>query len=255
MNMPWRALMLVMVVMLAIVSSACTSTGGSRFSEASGEEAAVLNTRLGASYMQTGDLKEADEKLRKALDQDPDNADAHATFAILQMRLDKPDVAARHFERALALEPENPEVKNNFGTMLCDQGEYDRAIELFTEAAEDGLYETPAYAWRNAGTCARDAGRTEEAVDYLERALNANPGFGRPLLDLARIEYDNERPYRAADYLERYHEVSRQSARSLWLGVRIERMRDDREAADAFGRDLVRNFPDSDEAEEFLKSR
>lgn len=246
---------MLMLVLSGMVAACATQEGTGQFSEASDEEAAAINTRLGSSYLQAGDLRQADEKLRRALEQDPEHADAHTAFAILQMRLNKPDEAEHHFERALALDPENSQIKNNFATMLCRRGEYDRAIELFVEAAEDRLYETPAFAYSNAGTCARDAGRDDDARRYLRRAMEVSPGFRGPLLELAEIEYEAGRAERASDYLERYHDAARQSPRSLWLGVRIERMRGDAAAADRFGRRLVRHFPDSDEADEFLETR
>jgi len=242
------------VLLTGVLGGCMTADGDGRF-EQSMEEASALNARLGASYLQMGDLREANEKLRKALEQDPDNADAHATYGLLQMRLDKPEEAEHHFERALDLDPENPEIRNNLATMLCERGDYDRAIELFVAAAEDRLYRTPEYAYANAGTCARDADRLDEARAHLRRALEANPNFRRPLLELADLEHDARRADRAADYLERYHEARRYSARSLWLGVRIERMRGNQDGADAYGRRLVRNFPDSDQADEFIETR
>lgn len=234
----------------------CASSGGnSPFGRASDEEAAAANARLGASYLQAGNLQQADERLERALELDPNSADAHASYALLQMRLDKPDEAERHFERALKLEPDSPRLKNNFATMLCDRGDYDEAIDLFVEAANDRLYETPAYAYGNAGRCALDADRGDEAREFFQQAREADPDFGRPLIELAALDYDAGNLDAAADYLEAYHERERPSARSLWLGVRIERERGNAEEAERFGKRLVRNFPDSDEADAFFESR
>jgi len=247
--------LLVLMLALAAVAACAQQQTTGPFGGGSMEEASRINTRLGASYLQAGDLRQANEKLQRALSQDDSNPDAHAAYAILQLRLDRPDEAEHHFERALTLDPDNPEIKNNFATMLCSRGDYERGIDLFLEAAEDRLYQTPARAYANAGACARDAGRVDDARGYLRSALDAQPGYRRPLLELAELEYERKRPDRAADYLQRFHEGARQSARSLWLGVRIERMRGDTEAADRFGRSLVRHFPDSDQADEFLDTR
>ena len=249
-----RCSSLLLVCLLGVAACAPQDRGGP-FDTASQEEASAINARLGASYLQSGELQQAHDKLNRALEQDPDNADAHAAYGILQARLDDPETAEEHFERALRLDPDNPQIKNNFATMLCEQGDYDRAIDLFLEAADDRLYETPAFALANAGTCARDAGRPDEAREHFLGALDEDPGFHRPRLELAELAYEAERPDQATEHLERYHERARQSARSLWLGVQIERMRGDRDAAEDYGRSLVRHFPDSDEAEAFLESR
>ncbi len=247
--------LLLVPALVTVLAGCAVQEQSGMFGGASDEEAAAINARLGAGYLRRGDLQEADDKLQRALEQDSRNADAHAAYAILQMRLDDPDKAEEHFDRALRLEPDSPQIQNNFATLLCEQGDYDRAIELFLEAASNRLYDTPAYAYANAGTCARDAGRDEEARDYFHQALDVDPRFARPLLELAELAHDQEQIGAAADHLERYHERARQSARSLWLGVRIERMRDDREAADEYGRSLVRHFPDSNEAQRFLETR
>lgn len=245
---------LILLATLLAVAACTTSDRSGRFDK-SDEEAATINARLGASYLQAGDLQEANEKLKRALEQDPSNANAHAMYALLQMRLEKPGEAEDHFERALSLNPDNLSVKNNYATLLCERGEHDAAIDLFLEVAENRLYERPAAAYANAGTCARDAGRDEDARTYLRRALDTDSSFRRPLLELAELSFDNRRADQAADYLDRYHDAARPSASSLWLGVRIERMRGDREAAERYGRSLVRNFPDSDQADEFLETR
>lgn len=250
-----RCMRVLLLLMALLALAACATQERSGPFGKSDEEAAAVNAQLGASYMQSGNLQQANEKLRRALKQDPSNPDVHATYALLLMRLGKPDEAGDHFERARSLDPDNPRLQNNHATLLCERGDYDRAIDLFLEVAENPLYESPAAAYANAGTCARDAGRDDDARTYLRRALDTDGRFRRPLLELAELAYDNRRPDQAADYLERYHEAVRQSARSLWLGVRIERMRGDREAAERYGRSLVRNFPDSDQADQFVETR
>lgn len=238
-----------------LVLAGCTGPQQGPFDTASGERASQINTRLGASYLSAGDLQQAEDKLSRAIEQDSRNADAHSAYALLQMRLDRTDRARRHFRRAMSLDPDNPQLQNNYGTFLCEQGDHDAAIAQFVTAAENRLYPTPEFAWANAGTCARDAGRPDEARRYLRRAIEANPRTASALFDMAELEYEADRFDRAMDYLERHHGVAAPSAHSLWLGIRIERSRGDTAAADNLGRRLVRNFPDSDEADRFISTR
>ena len=239
----------------ALLSTAgCAGNGGSPFSR-SDEQASSFNAQLGANYMRSGNLKRADEKLRKALEQNPDNADAHATFALLSMRLDKPERARDHFDQALDLRPDDPELQNNYGTFLCAQGEYEAGIEQFVKAAENRLYGTPAYAYANAGLCARDAGKPDQARRYLRQALEINPKLSSVLIERSSLEFEQGRPREARKFLERYNEVAAPTAASLWLGVRIERALGNRSAAREYGVQLLRNFRDSREAERFLETR
>jgi len=253
--MPERPSVLLLLVAMFLIGGCASSGRDDPFNRASNEEASAANARLGASYLQAGNLQEANERLKRALELDPENADAHAAYAILQMRLEEPEKAEHHFERALDIDPDSPRLKNNFATMLCDRGEYDRAIDLFLQAADDRLYETPAFAYDNAGTCALDAGRDEEAREYLVQARKSDPGFQRPVIKLAELAFEDGDADEAAGYLETYHDLGRASARSLWLGVRIERRRGNPDEAERYGKRLVRNFPDSEEADAFFESR
>ena len=239
----------------ALALAGCTTTSSDRVSQPQLKKASEINAKLGGEYMQQGQLKTAKEKLDKALKENSDNADAHSTYALLMMRLDRPDEAREHFERALDLDSSNPSLHNNYGTFLCQQGDYDAGIKQFLSAAKNKLYETPAYAYSNAGQCARDAGRPDEARKYLRQALAHDHRMASALYAMARLEMDQGHPEAAARYIKRFHKVATPVAQSLWLGVRIERALGDQSAARDYGRKLVRNFPDSDEAEQFLESR
>lgn len=240
-------------VLASVLAAGCatTPTGDAR----SLEKAAQLNAELGANYLRQGNLVQANEKLEKALRQDDDNVDAHATYALLQMELGHPEKARRHFREALDLAPDEPQLHNNYGTFLCNQGEHDEGIKQFLTAGENRLYSTPEYAYANAGVCALDAGRIDEARSYLRRALEINPRLPSALRELAVLEYDSGRPAVARSYLLRYHESFAPSAETLLLATRVERRLGNRERALEFGRKLLRNFPDSEEAERFLEER
>lgn len=242
---------IIAMLLVTVLATACTTTSDRQ----SMQKAAQLNAQLGANYLQQGNLEQANEKLIKALRQDDDNVDAHATFALLQMELEKPDEARRHFREALYLAPDNPQIHNNYGTFLCEHGEHDEGMKHFLKAAENRLYDTPEYAYANAGTCALDAGRTDEARRYLRQALEINPRMPSPLRELAMIEFDRGRPEAAQRYLERYHDTYEPSAQSLLLAARVERRLGNRDRSDEIGRKLLRNFPDSEEAERFLEER
>ncbi|MDZ7828249.1 MAG: type IV pilus biogenesis/stability protein PilW [Halofilum sp. (in: g-proteobacteria)] len=247
------AAILPLVLVLLSLLSGCASTAGP--SEASQKKAAQINARLGANYLRQGSLDLANEKLQKALRQDEDNVDAHATYALLQMELGKPAEARRHFREALSLSPDDPDLHNNYGTFLCNQEDYEAGIKQFLRAAENRLYSTPEYAYANAGVCAVDAGLPREARQYLRQALEIEPRLPAALRELAQLEFRNGRAVEARSYLERYHANVKSTAETLLLAARIERRLGNHNRADEYGRKLLRNFPDSDEAQRFLEER
>ncbi len=50
------------------------------------EKASKINVQLGIGYYHRGNLESANEKLIKALDQDPKSSQAHHAYAVLQNR-------------------------------------------------------------------------------------------------------------------------------------------------------------------------
>ncbi|MEF8833735.1 MAG: type IV pilus biogenesis/stability protein PilW [Halofilum sp. (in: g-proteobacteria)] len=247
-----RVRLAVMVPLLLLVG--CATSSEPQFAS-SPEKASRINAQLGANYLQSGQLERANAKLRKALDQDSKNVDAHTAFALLNMRLGKPDEARDHFETALDLDPESPQIHNNYGTFLCGEGEYDEGIEQFLKAADNRLYDTPAYAYANAGRCAREAGRDDEARGYFRQALELNPRLPSALIESSELALEAGQPELAAEYFSRYSEVAEQGPDTLWLGVRIERALGDREGAKEYGLQLLRRFRDSEQAQQFLDTR
>lgn len=241
-----------LAVLLALAGCASTSDGPY---ERQLHKASQLNAQLGANYLQRGNLQQAKDKIDKALDQDPENPDAHAAAALLNMRLNEPERAREHFETALDLDPSAPQVQNNYGTFLCEHGEYATGMRYFLKAAENPLYGTPAYAYANAGRCAREAGQVEEARRHLRSALEADPRMASALYALAELEMERGRVDHAARYIERYHDAASPGPESLWLAVRVERALGNAEAARKHGVQLLRDFPDSEQADRFLETR
>lgn len=242
-----------LVLMILSLATGCAGTPGP--TEENSRKAAQLNAQLGANYLRQGSLGLANEKLQKALHQDDENVDAHTTYALLQMELGKPAAARRHFREALSLSPDDPQLHNNYGTFLCNQDDFDAGIEQFLRAAENRLYSTPEYAYANAGVCAVDAGKPEEARRHLRQALEIQPRLPSALRELAQLDYRSGRTVSARKYLERYHGVVEPSAETLLLATRVERRLNNHDMSSQYGRKLLRNFPDSEEAQRFLEER
>ena len=65
--------------------------------------AASYNAQLGAKYLQAGRLKLANEKLEKALKQNPDSSEVNHFYAILQQRIGNNTAATKYFKKAIQI--------------------------------------------------------------------------------------------------------------------------------------------------------
>jgi len=71
---------------------------------------------------------------------------------------------------------------------------------------------------------------------------------------MAQVSALLERNLSARGYLQRYLEQAPHSAKTLWLGIRIERALGDENAVSSYALLLKANFPDSDETGLLLES-
>jgi TolB-like protein len=119
----------------------------------------------------------ARDAAEKALAIDPDNAPAHAGLGWIAMTVDN-DLAgaARHFERALELDPRDLSILGNVATFLHYLGRQDEALALMeTIVRRDPVNVTTL---SNLGYIQRLAGRYDEAIASHRTVLRLSPQRG-----------------------------------------------------------------------------
>lgn len=232
----------------------CMSTKEKPLSKPEPERAAEINLEIGIDYLRKGNLPQAKEKIDRALEQNPRNAKAQITAGMLYERLGQSDKAETHFSKAVQLDPQNPEIKNTYGAYLCQKGKYARGEKLALEAAGNPLYRTPEIAYLNAANCARNDGDLKRTEQALRKALAVRPKFGEALFQMADLSYKKTDYLVARGFLERYLEVGRSNAASLWLGVRIERGLGNDDAARNYAERLKLEYPRAAQTKELLES-
>ena len=242
------------VVCLSWALTGCMSTKDKPLSKPEPERAAEINLEIGIDYLRKNNLGAAKEKIDRALEQNPRNAQAHTTAGMLYDRLGQADKAESHFSKAVQLDPENPEMKNTYGAYLCQKGKYSRGEKMMLEAASNPLYRTPEVAYFNAANCARNDGDLKRTEENLRKAVAARPKFGEALFQLADLAYKRTDYLAARGFLQRYLEVGRTNAASLLLGVRIEQGLGNTEAAQNYAERLKMEYPRAAQTKELLES-
>lgn len=217
-------------------------------------KAAEANAQLALAYMEQGDLTTAREKVEKALEQDPDTATTQLAAGFLYDRLGETKKAEEHFEEALELSRNDPNVMNSYAVFLCLKGDRKRGEELLLKAAESPLYRTPEVAFANAGRCARNDGRPQDAEKYFRKALSYKADQPDALFQMAELEHELGNDLQARAFLERYASTAPISAATLWLAWRIERGLGDAEQAAVYAERIKRDYPMSAEMSALLEA-
>lgn len=172
---------------------------------------------LGVIAQQNGNVPEAYSELKKSLELDDTNPDAHLAMGLLmQFSYGKPDEAIRQYERAIELRPDYTEAKVNLGTVHLQQGGYEKAIPLFREALNDMAYRTPYIAESDLGWALYKSGQVDEGVNQIRAAVTTNPGFCLGFRQLGEIAESKHDLAESCRQYHRFQDACPQTADASW---------------------------------------
>lgn len=218
---------------------------------------ARIHTELGAAYYQSGHMSAALDELRVALDADSSYVQAYSIRGLVYGQLKEHVRAENDFKKALSLAPGDPEVNNNYGWYLCENGKERQSVAYFLQALKNPLYETPERAYSNAGACSLRSGDLDNAQRYLLTALSMNRNdFNGSVIrfHLANLFYQRGNYSEAHIYItDAMKQMEPPTPEALWLGVRIEHRLGNASIETAYSAQLRSRYPASNEYQEFLK--
>ncbi len=243
------------VLLLSLTLCACQSTSTVEKPQSDRVKLAEINAELGAQYMQNREYQIAMDKLKKAIELDPHNINAHSTLALLHAVIGQYDEAEASFKQALRIDGANSSVLNNYGQFLCQRGRLDEGEKLILKAVANPLYANAESGYYNAGACAVSGGKLDEADGYFRKALEIDGQMAPALLQMADVSLQLQHALQARAYLQRYSAIAQMNARGLWLGVQIERQLGNRDAEASYALQLEKNFPDSTQTKLLLESK
>ncbi|MFT4518289.1 MAG: type IV pilus assembly protein PilF [Halioglobus sp.] len=247
----------VIIVMLSSLLGACVTTTEGGFTEkASPEKALERRVSLARQYIGEGNWDYAKRNLLMAYEIDPDDAQVHEVFALLYQRTGEFELAEENFEKSIRLDRGCSRCRNNYAAFLYSQGEYEKAESQLELVVADSLYTGRARAFVNLGLCRKRLENIEGAEQAFSRALAMERTNQIALLEMAQMRYDADDLVEANKFYDIYHRVARQqSARGLFLGIRLAQEKGDVDAEASFGLALRNRFPDSEQYKLYKKAQ
>ena len=186
---------------------------------------------LAMALMETGSAAAAKKQLIRVMQLDPNDAWAYLIMGNLYGQVEKDlGSAARYFESALDLAPNDPYILTSYGGVEGMRGDYDRARALLTKALEQAPHSPNAQ--HGLALIHQQLGELDEALALLE-GLFASPESEDPRHQLvyqqARSLYRNIRRRRAEQNHEQLMAQMRQvlAAYSKASGYQV-RLQEDR---------------------------
>lgn len=214
------------------------------------EKRASIRLQLAVGYFQDGKLEVALDEVKQAIAINPEFADAYGVRALIYSQMGELALAEENYLRALKLAPRNPELSNNYGSFLCQQGRGAQGLAYFESALKNPTYQSPLKALLNAGSCSLKLQNLDAAERYLLDALRYEPDHPTTNANLARVYYERRDFQRAGFFINRVKASARLdslSAEALWLAVRIDRKLGDKASEASLGTLLRRHHPGSPE--------
>ena len=233
------------------IAALCLS---SSFAYAQTEEKLDVETRvmarikLASEYYYNNQVASALRELETAKSINDSYAPLHNMMGIVNMDLRQFPEADASFQKALRLEPNNPDIHNNYGWFLCVSGQYSKGIDWLIKAGSNPRYTTPEKAWYNAGRCSKMASDITKAGDYFAKALSLSPKSTAVMYELALLRFEQQQYSAVLEIIERIHEVENTTPQSLWLAIKTENRLNHRNEMESYGQKLLKKYPTSAEA-------
>ena len=244
----WNSKRVIFVLLAFLTLSACVTTiDGPDRKPANQADRLNAHLNLGRGYLSKRNYAGARAPLEKALQTDPGSTEAHVLMAILNEGEDEPKLAERQYQQALKLDSEHPMALSNYGRFLHSKGRTDEALRYLRKAVNVSGYSGRALAYQNLGLAELQAGSTEVAKAAFLRALTFDPAQYVSVIELADIAFSDRDFVSAKKHYDFYSSRVKQGARSLWLGIQLERRFNDPDKLASYELALKNLFPASPE--------
>ncbi len=246
-------LLLCLGAYLSVAGCVTTTTGG--FSaDASDEKEIERRVQLASNYLRMGKMDAAKKHLKRALEIDPKSAEVHSSLGLVFQLSGEFELAEEHFKKSIRLDSSYSRGRNNYAVFLYERGRYKEAMGQLEIVVKDTLYENRANAFANLGKCALKLDKREQAQEAYTRALLMERGHSTSMLELAILYFDKSKYIESQRFYDQYRGAARQSARSLWLGVRLARIFEDQNAEASYALALKNLYPKSQQYIDYKSS-
>jgi type IV pilus assembly protein PilF len=242
------------IAAMLVITGCVSTTTGPPEKKADQADAAELNYQLGARYYRKGEYDIARDRLELALEQNPKNGLAWSTLGLTYEALGNVRLAEDAYDSAVRVAPRDYKIQENYAVFLCRQNRFDDARQYFDKAIKAPTNDYSEQTYTNAGVCMMQKPDHVAAEEYLRAALERRPNHGEALLQMSVLYYETGDNLRARAFLQRYLSSNMPTASVLYHAILIEEKLGDDTARRQYTLQLLRDFPDSAEAERVRQS-
>jgi len=161
----------------------------------------AYHCNLGNAQKDFGRLDEAVDSYSKALAIEPNAPEIHNNLGTVLKEQGRLDDAMDHYRKAIGLKSDYADALYNLGNALKYKGEFDSSIAYFTAAIAIQPGYTKAHA--NMGNALRAVGLLQEAIESFQRAIELSPDYAEAYSNLGNVLTDQGKFDEAISWYEK----------------------------------------------------
>ena len=129
----------------------------------------------GVTLHKQGQLAQAQSVYEQVLMEHPAHFESMHLLGVIAGQSKRPDIAAKLFAKAIAINPNFAEVHNNYGNALQELGQLNEALDCYETAIK--IKPNFALAYFNRGNALKQLNRTDEALNCYDKAITIQPDY------------------------------------------------------------------------------
>ncbi|WP_143821955.1 type IV pilus biogenesis/stability protein PilW [Moraxella lacunata] len=257
---------LVISMALAVLLTGCQSTSQNTTSVYQGTdpsqrkrdkmELAQARTALAGQYIAQRQLDTAKRQLDEAIEAQPNYAPAYDMMGNLLKIEGSPSNVAKaeeYFKRAISLDPNFTQARNNYGVYLSELGRHQEAIEQFNIAGSTLGYRNRVGALENLGLTYLKMNNPAAAEAAFNKAMETERGAVVAKMEMIDILINRRESLKAKEYFDDLRAMAQLHnqpipPRLIYQGIRLNILQNNRQEIQRLSSQLLSQYPLSDEA-------
>lgn len=214
---------------------------------------ARIRLELATGYFELGQTSVALDELKQSIAIDPSYSEAHHLKGLVYMRMNEPKLAEISFKRALEMSPNDANLMQNMGWLLCQQSRFDESERYFLQALAVSKYDQRAKTFRTLGLCRIHSGRLSEGRDSLLASYEMDSSNPVTVFNLASVFFQQKNFALAKQYIRELNNSDLANAESFWLGIKVEHRLNNSVGINQLASQLTKRFPNAKEINNYKR--
>jgi type IV pilus assembly protein PilF len=201
---------------------AAALAGCSGMSAEQRKRSSEIHYDLGTSMLDQGDVQGALKEYMIAAQDDDELPQVHNALGLLYaFSVHNPQEAEEQFKKALDLDKDFSEARNNLGTLYLSRGRYEEAARQFELALVNPLYRERAIAESNLGFALYKSGQQQKGLQRIEAVLALSPKYCQGWRQLGTLRSERGEIDAASEAFRRYAAACPEEADAHLLSGKI----------------------------------